>query len=221
MTAPVSRRQALSAILGGVFTLAARGAKGEDLRGIYPIVQTPYTSAGGVDFKALEAEVKFLDKTGVHGIVWPQRASQYQFLTVEERLEGAERIAAANHGLRPKLVLGVQGPDTATAVRYAKHAAKLEPDAIIALPTRDSGEFDLDEVLAYYEGVASACDLPLFVQTTGNMSVEFVLKMAERIPTLRYIKDEAGDPIQRLEQFREATKGKPPYPFTGSHGRTL
>lgn len=221
MNVPISRRHALSAMLGGVFTLNARGAKQDDLRGVYPIVQTPYTRAGAVDFKALEAEVKFLDKTGVHGIVWPQRASQYQHLTAEERLEGSERIAAANKGLRPKLVLGVQGPDTATAVRYAKHAQKLKPDAIIALPTRDNGEFDLDEVLAYYEEVASACDLPLFVQTTGNMSVEFVLKMADRIPTLRYIKDEAGDPIQRLEQFRAATKGKPPYAFTGSHGRTL
>ena len=208
-------------MLGGLFTLAARGAKGEDLRGVYPIVQTPYTANGGVDFDALEAEVKFLDKTGVHGIVWPQRASQYQHLTFEERIEGAERIAKANEGLRPKLVIGVQGSDTATAVRYAKHAAKLKPDAIIALPTRDDGEFDLEEVLVYYEAVANACDLPLFVQTTGNMSVEFVLKMAERIPSLRYIKDEAGDPIQRLEQFRAATKGGPPHPFTGSHGRTL
>ncbi|MEZ5363792.1 MAG: dihydrodipicolinate synthase family protein [Bryobacterales bacterium] len=221
MTHPPSRRQALSAMLGGVFAFNARGAGGADLRGIYPIVQTPYTKDDAVDFKALEAEVKFLDRTGVHGIVWPQRASQYQYLSFEERIEGAERIAAANEGLSPKLVIGVQGPDAATAVRYAKHAQKLKPDAIIALPTRDKGEFDLDEVLAYYEEVAAACDLPLFVQTTGNMSVEFVLGMAERIPTLRYIKDEAGDPIERLEQFRKATKGKPPYPFTGSHGRTL
>jgi 4-hydroxy-tetrahydrodipicolinate synthase len=217
----ICRRQALGAMLGGAFALSARGAEKAEFRGVYPIVQTPYTAAGGVDFEALEAEVKFLDKTGVHGIVWPQRASQYQYLSFEERIEGAERIAAANEGLRPKLVIGVQGPDTPTAVRYAKHAQKLKPDAIIALPTRDQGQFNLDEVLAYYEAVANACDLPLFVQTTGNMSVEFVLKMAERIPTLRYIKDEAGDPIQRLEEFRAATKGGPPYPFTGSHGRTL
>ncbi len=221
MTGSIDRRQALGAMLGGIFTLSAQGATQEGLRGIFPIVQTPYTAAGGVDFAALEAEVKFLDKTGVHGIVWPQRASQYQYLTFEERIEGSERIAAANAELRPKLVIGVQGPDTATAVRYAKHAQKLKPDAIIALPTRDQGEFDLEEVQAYYEAVAAACDLPLFVQTTGNMSVEFVLKMAERIPTLRYIKDEAGDPIARLEEFRAATQGGQPYPFTGSHGRTL
>jgi 4-hydroxy-tetrahydrodipicolinate synthase len=221
MTTKIHRREALGAMLGGLFAFSARGDEPEHLRGVYPIIQTPYTAAGGVDFDALEAEVKFLDKTGVHGIVWPQRASQYQYLSFDERIEGAQRIAAANKGLKPKLVIGVQGSDTATAVRYAKHAQKLKPDAIIALPTRDQGEFDLDEVLAYYEAVAATCDLPLFVQTTGNMSVEFVLKMAERIPTLRYIKDEAGDPIQRLEEFRAATQGGPPFPFTGSHGRTL
>jgi 4-hydroxy-tetrahydrodipicolinate synthase len=221
MKAIIHRRQALAVLVGGIFATPSRGGESEELRGIYPIVQTPYTAAGGVDFEALEAEIRFLDRTGVHGIVWPQRASQYQHLTFEERIEGVERIAAANKGLRPKLVVGVQGPDAATAVRYAKHAQKLKPDAIIALPTRDQGEFDLNEVLVYYEAIADACDLPLFVQTTGNMSVEFVLKMAERIPTLRYIKDEAGDPIQRLEQFRAATKGGSPFPFTGSHGRTL
>src|SRR5437773_627925 len=90
------------------------------LRGIFPILQTPYTSAGKVDFAVL---------------VWPQRASQYQSLSFEERIEGAERVVAAGKGKKPAVVIGVQGSDASTAMKYAKHASKIRPDAIIALPT--------------------------------------------------------------------------------------
>jgi 4-hydroxy-tetrahydrodipicolinate synthase len=206
---------------GGSLTLGRAIAANGKHSGIYPIVQTPYTDDDKVDFQTLANEVQFLDRTGVHGIVWPQRASQYQYLTFEERIEGMEVVVAANKGLRPKVVLGVQGPDTETAVRYAKHAQKLQPDAIVALPTRDQGEFDLDAVAEYYAAIGKACESPLFVQTTGNMSVEFVLEMARRIPTLRFVKDEAGHTLSRIGEFHEKGGDHGPRVFTGGHGRTL
>ena len=184
-------------------------------------MQSPYTDDDKLDFQTLAREVQWLDRTGVHGIVWPQRASQYQYLTFEERMEGMEVVVSANKGLRPKVLLGVQGPDTATAVRYAKRAQKLQPAGIVALPTRDQGQFDLNEVADYYAAVGKACDLPLFVQTTGNMTVEFVLQMAKRIPTLRFVKDEAGHTLSRIGEFREKGGATGPQVFTGGHGRTL
>ena len=221
MIAAPSRRQVLSALLAGLGAARPAEAAGPELRGVYPILQTPYTAEGGVDFAALEAEVRFAAHAGVHGVVWPQRASQYQFLTEAERIEGAERIVAANEGLKPKVVIGVQGADTATAMRYALHARKLRPDAIVALPTSDRGEFDLDQVARYYESIAEVCDLPMFVQTTGNMSVEFVVRLAERIPSVRYVKDEAGDPMARLGEFAALDGFGRLAVFTGSHGKTL
>ncbi|MBK5294506.1 MAG: dihydrodipicolinate synthase family protein [Acidobacteriia bacterium] len=216
----ISRRRLLAAapLLLRPGVQPARAAT-DKLRGIFPIVQTPYTASGAVDFAALEQEVRFLDRCGVHGIVWPQRASQYQYLSFSERIEGVERIAAANQGRKPALVIGVQASDTATAVRYARHAATLRPDAIIALPTKDRGEFNLDEVAKYFAAIAKACDLPLFIQTTGNMSVEFMTKLEREMPILQFVKDEAGDPVRRLSEFR--ARGSRLRVFTGNHGRTL
>jgi len=204
-------------LLGTGSLLAAES----EFSGIYPIVQTPYTEADKVDFDTLEREIRFLDRTGVHGVVWPQRASQYPYLTVDERMEGMSVVTAANKGLRPKLVLGVQGPDTETALAYAKHAQKLQPDAIVALPTRDADGLDLNAVSDYYAAIGKVCDLPMFVQTTGNMSVEFVLQMARRIPTLRFVKDEAGHTMSRIGEFQEKGGKSGPQVFTGGHGRTL
>ena len=211
---------ALSTSLLGEFSCSADAVDLKKFRGIFPIVQTPYTKDNKIAFDELEKEVQFLDRTGVHGIVWPQRASEYQHLSFKERIEGAEVIVNANKGLKPVVVIGVQGPNTETAVKYAKHAEKLRPDAIIALPTSDRGEFDLEEVLKYYKAVSNTCSLPMFVQTTGNMSVEFVLKMAEGIPTLRFVKDEAGHSMSRIKAFGAEDRDRVTV-FTGSHGRNL
>ena len=77
---------------GGTGCSSAPAVDLRKFQGIFPIVQTPYTDDNRIAFDELEKEVKFLDKTGVHGIVWPQRASEYQFLTFDERIEGAELI---------------------------------------------------------------------------------------------------------------------------------
>jgi 4-hydroxy-tetrahydrodipicolinate synthase len=220
----IRRREFIAGALASLPAVlsAQPGTQGRGgFRGIFPIVQTPYTKDGKVSFDELAKQVEFLDRAGAHGVVWPQRASEYAYLSFEERMEGAETVMRAGKGRRPAIVLGVQGPDTATAVRYARHAAKLGPDAIVALPVRDRGEFDLDELRRYYGAVAAACGLPLFVQTTGNMSVDFVLRMAREIPSLRFVKDEAGDTMARLDEFRRKDPGGKVTVFTGNHGRTL
>src|SRR5262245_39571103 len=204
---PSSRRQfCQTVVLFGAGLALARSSNAADakpLRGIFPIVQTPFTESGAVDYGVLEQEIRFLARTGVHGVVWPQLASQYSLLTYDERIRGAETVTSAGHSLRPAVVIGVQAGDVTTAVRYARHAATLKPDAIIALPPVRASNLDLEDVRSYYSAIANACDLPLFIQTTGNMSVDFLLRLATEIPTIRFIKDEAGETLSRISDFEQ------------------
>ena len=219
---PFSRRAFLaSAGAAAVSQLFAQGPDG--FRGIFPIVATPYKEDGSVDLETLAEEVRFLDRAGVHGIVWPQLASEYALLTFDERIAGAEAIVTASKGLRPKVVIGVQAADTKTAVRYAEHANSIGPDAIIALPPRKGRqtEFDLKAVADYYKSVGHAGGLPMFMQSIGNMSVEFVARMVREIPNLKFVKDEAGHTLTRLTEFNALPAEGRPIPFTGGHGRTL
>ena len=218
------RRRFLALSAGFLAAPALRAAaEREDLRGIYPIMQTPYLDSGGVDFDTLAEEARFLDRVGSHGMVWPQLASEYFLLTEDERMKGMEALAKASRGLKPKLVLGVQAENAEQAVAYARHANHLGPAGIIALPPREEGqqEFDLDATSDYYRAVAEACPLPLFVQAIGNMSVEYILGLAREIPTLQYVKDEAGHTLSRITEFSEKREGPWPQVFTGAHGRTL
>jgi dihydrodipicolinate synthase/N-acetylneuraminate lyase len=195
-------------------------AKNEKLlAGVFPIVQTPFTSDDKLDTKTLADEIRFLGRCGVHGVVWPQLASEYFDLTMAERLAGMEVVASTCKPLKPAVVLGVQANDTATALQYTKHAEKLAPDAIIALPPREWK--DATKILEYYKTIGQNCSRPLFAQTIGDMSVDFVLKMIDEVPNLHFIKDEAGQTLPRLSEFRKRDSKQLRGLFTGAHGKTL
>ncbi|MGD1096847.1 MAG: dihydrodipicolinate synthase family protein [Bryobacteraceae bacterium] len=214
---------ATAAVAGSAIWLrGASVATDKKLEGIFPIMQTPFTESGAVDSETLAHEVQFLHRIGVQGMTWPQNASEQSVLTFDERLAGAETIIRANKALdartRPPVVIGVQAPDTETAVKYARHAEKTGADAIIAIPLT-AGK-DPAKEMEYYSAIGEACSRPLIVQTLGQMSVDLVLRMASKIPTLRYAKDEAGITLARLTEYKrrgQIMRGV----FTGSHGPTF
>jgi hypothetical protein len=55
--------------------LPLEAASAKPLPRIFPILATPDTEAGGVDFEDLAHQVEFVDKCGAHGMSWPQHAS--------------------------------------------------------------------------------------------------------------------------------------------------
>ncbi|MGO8814807.1 MAG: dihydrodipicolinate synthase family protein [Terriglobia bacterium] len=203
--------------LGGKM-LAAAGPGPKPLRGIFPIAETPFTESNKLDLDSLVEEVKFIDRGKVHGFVWPQMASEWMTLTEAERLEGAEAIASTGKKLRPAIVIGVQGQDVASAVKYAKHAEKVGADAIISLPLSDHS--DAKTNLEYYKAVGAATELPLFVQAVGNMTVDLIIELYKAVPTFRYLKDEAGNPLKSVGPLRESSSDQLKV-FSGNHGRDL
>jgi dihydrodipicolinate synthase/N-acetylneuraminate lyase len=197
---------------------AANDAPSKPLRGIFPIAQTPFTSGNKIDFDSLVEEVRFIDRGSVHGFVWPQNASEWDTLTETERLQGAEAIASTGKKLRPAIVIGVQAADVETAIRLAKHAERVGADAIISLPPR--GATDTATLSEYYKQIGRATGLPLFLQAVGDLSVDSIIDLYRAVPTLRYVKDEAGHPLMRFSELREKSNNELKV-FSGAHGRTL
>src|SRR4051812_2088884 len=121
-----SRRTALGLI--GLAPLNAAWGQGrptKPLRGNMPIVTTPYTPSGAVDFEDLASEMRFYDRIGCTGAVWPQGSSDVSVLSREERMRGMTVIAEACRPLRVASILGVQGATTAEMLDYAAHAEAL------------------------------------------------------------------------------------------------
>ena len=217
------RRRFLQSLGGGALGLVLAGkassAGTKPMRGVFPIGQTPVTESDKLDLDCLQNEVKFCNRYKVHGFAWPQIASGWTTLSEKERMDGVEAILSAGKGGQTSLVIGVQDKDgnVDKAMAYAKHAAKNGADAIISLPPEKA---DDKAMIEYYKTIGSATELPLIVQSQGDMSVDLIVEMAKQIPTMRCVKDEAGNPLARVTQIRERTNDKLAV-FSGNGVRTM
>ena len=218
-----TRRQFLGCVAAGSLYTRFGFAASKPLRGIFIILATPYTENKAMDYEDLAAEVDFMDRCGVHGMVWPQMASEYTRLTREERFRGMEVLAKAAKGKRPALVLGVQGPNVDSALDYARHAEELGPDALIAIPPTEA--HSLDDFHEYYRALGRVAKRPFFIQTTGGAKgvvpeVSLLLELAKEFPHFGYIKEEYVPVVQRMSELaahRPAVKGV----FSGNAGIDL
>jgi dihydrodipicolinate synthase/N-acetylneuraminate lyase len=195
------------------------GAEAAPFRGIYPIAWTPCTPDGALDPKGLAAQVAFCRRGQVAGLVWPQNASAWATLSEQEWTAGTTALLAAAKGGKTRIVIGVQtvGGDTEKSVRYAKFAAANGADGIISLPPEKAGEA---EIIAYYKAIGAATPLPLMMQAVGDAKVELVTELFKQVPSLKAVKDEAGDPLARAPQILKDTGGKLA-DFSGNGGHTM
>jgi 2-keto-3-deoxy-L-arabinonate dehydratase len=184
-------------------------------RGLFPIGVTPFTEDDKLDLDCLAAQINFCNRGGIPGLLWPQGSSGWTTLSEKERMEGAEAILAAGKGGKTSLIIGVQplDGDVNSAIRYAKHAAIHGADGIVSLPPGiDNGQppkkLSEQDYLDYYKAVGAATDLPLMVQSHGDMSVDLIVMLYRQVPTLKGVKDETGDVLARLRDFRKKTDGR-------------
>jgi 2-keto-3-deoxy-L-arabinonate dehydratase len=184
-------------------------------RGLFPIAQTPFTADNKLDLDCLVAEIKFCNRTGIPGLLWPQGSSGWTTLSEKERLDGAEAMLAAGKGGKTALIIGVQplDGDVNTAIRYARHAAQHGADGLVSLPLGfDNGQPDkkltLQNHLDYYKALGTSTDLPIMVQSHGDMSVDLIVALYEQVPTLKAVKDETGNTLTRLPELKSRTDNK-------------
>lgn len=180
------------------------------MRGAFMIVATPYTGEKAIDYEDLAAEVKFLDRCGVQGMVWPQHASDLKFLTHEERMRGMEVLAKAAKGTKPALVLGVQAENTEKMLEYARRAEALAPDALMAIPPTEAKS--LDDYRRYYSALCRVTQRPVFCQTAGGApdvepTVEFLVEMGRKFDNFGYLKEEYENAIPRMKELRKYRPG--------------
>src|SRR5882724_3862323 len=204
-----SRRDALGLIGAAPLAAAnpARAAGTKPLHGIMPIVTTPYTPSGAIDFEDLATEMKFYDRIGCLGAVWPQGSSDVTLMSKDERLHGMSVIAQACQPLKVASILGVQGATRDEMVEYARHAETLQPDAVIAMPPSAPQEQTIEAFHAYFAALAGIARRPVVLQTIVpglrdalTPPVELILRLAREFPNLVYVKEESLPLVPRMKE---------------------
>lgn len=186
-----------------------------DLRGIAPVVPTPFDPTGGsVDHPGLDNLSDLLAETAVGALVALGVASESRALAESERSAVVETVVSSANVRKP-VIAGVDGY-TQAAIEQARSYRSLGAAAImLRTPPGCAGAALVEHVGA----VATAADLPIMLQNAPRETGVDVLPgdlelLSREVPSVFSIKEESAAVGTRTSQL--AAAGLPV--FTGNGG---
>lgn len=136
------------------------------LRGVIPILQTPFDERGCLDLESLRREVVHVCAVRADGLCFPGFASEWWKLSPEEILLAAATIREAS---TIPVVFNVTAESTFLAVEQAKAFVEIGCDAMMVLPpfvVPSSPE----AVLAHIGAVMDAVAVPQILQYSASLT---------------------------------------------------
>jgi dihydrodipicolinate synthase/N-acetylneuraminate lyase len=143
-------------------TLESKNHGQPSLRGVIPILPTPFTPDGAVDGDSFNQVIEAAIHSGVHGVAMFGLASEYYKLSEAERSYLVNRLVE-QVAKRVPVVISIVPHSTRLAVAEAIQAVEAGADALMILPP-----FFLsprtEAVLQHIHEIAEAVTLPIIVQ---------------------------------------------------------
>jgi 4-hydroxy-tetrahydrodipicolinate synthase len=181
------------------------------LRGIYPILATPFHGDGSVDVAGQRRLVRYLLKAGVHGVVAGGMAGEIFKLSESERRALTTAVIDEVQGRVPVVVsTGFSG--TEVAVQLSIEAEQMGAAAVMAMPPYfvKPGPDGLQD---YYVSIASAVTIPVIVQdnqafTQIIMSPRWLAGLSELAQNITYVKVEAVPTPDKTRAVIELSQGR-------------
>ncbi len=169
------------------------------LTGVIAFPVTPFTPSGELDLAGLERNLTALMRHHWAAIVAAGGTGELYSLAPEEHREVIKLVVNQAAGRAP-VVAGV-GLNTVLGAQMARQAAAVGVDAILALPPYYPHADD-EGLLEYYAALGAATPLPLWIYSRDwvNPDADWVLRLAERVPTLQAWKDGQAD-LRRLQRI--------------------
>ena len=166
-----------------------------DWKGIYPAVLTPFTENGDIDFEMFAKNTEAQIAAGVHGIIIAGTLGDAAVLETSEKLELLAYALKVVNGRIPVL-LNIAENTTKNAISLAVSAKEAGADGLMLLPPMRYRADDR-EVVAYFQSVAAATDLPILIYNNPVDYGTFVScdMFAELVssPTIQAVKESTRD----------------------------
>jgi 4-hydroxy-tetrahydrodipicolinate synthase len=158
-------------------------------------IATPFRSDGSVDYERFRELAEFLVENGSDGLVVTGTTGEAPTLSDGEKAELWETAVDTLRG-RAAVVAGTGTNDTAHSIQMTERAAEIGVDAALVvtpyynLPPQRA-------IVAHFEAVAAATDLPIVVynipsRVVRNIEPETIERLAQ-IPTVRAVKQANAD----------------------------
>jgi len=179
------------------------------VNGVLPVIPTPFTRDGDLDWQALVGLLEFAMGARVCGVCLPAYASEFYKLRDAER---RELVCQAIHVLNGRLPVVAQVNHVSTAF-VAETARDLEAAGAAAISVAVPRAFGLPErdLLRYFDRILQSITVPLIIQdfTPGGatVSLEFVKALHGQHDHFRYLKLEEPLMAGRVRSVIEETNG--------------
>jgi 4-hydroxy-tetrahydrodipicolinate synthase len=182
------------------------------LKGILPVLPTPFSADGGVDAPAMGRLVQFALDHGADGAVFPGFASEVETLSADERAKLLEIVVATVNGRVP-VVAGASAADWREVVEHGRVAAKLGIRHLMVQPPKSVG-VDAPALIAFFGHVLDALpDVEIILQNApaprgSDLSPQAIVDIVKALPRVAYVKEEtlpAGPAISHILNHAPAT----------------
>lgn len=175
-----------------------------DIKGIIPVVITPFDESGAVDEQALRAHIRHLLAEGVHGVIPTGSTGEFAALTEDEHKRVIDLTVSEVAGRVP-VIAGTASVSTAQTIKMSQYAKDAGADAVMVVAPYYCHP-DSEEIYGHFKALTEAVDITIVLYnnpgTSGvDMEPELVARIAE-FPNVGYIKESTGDMTRLMEISR-------------------
>ncbi len=174
------------------------------MRGVYPILSTPFDQDGNIVFDDLENQVDWIVDQGVNGVGIAMASEVFKF--TEQERDAVLRSVVDTASGRAKVVMNTGAEGTDATIYYSKRAEELGADALMIRPTSYIPTTAAEHI-EFFVSVAAAVSIPIFLQdqSTAQVPPAMAAACARRHENLCYIKVETPPTIPRMAEAQSLT----------------
>ena len=181
------------------------------LKGVVPIIPTPFQENEEIDETALRKLVDFACSCGIEAACLPAYASEFYKLTDDEKIR-VVKIAVEQAAGRIRIVAQSNHPSLRSAIRIAQENVKNGADVVSLAVPRIFALPD-ESLMDYLSGFLSAIPTtPVLIQDFNpggsSISASFIKKLADRHSNFKYLKLEEPLCAPKFEHIIEVTEGR-------------
>ena len=189
---------------------------GQTIRGVVPILVTPFDERGRIDEDSLRSLIDFNIAAGVHGLGVALGSEIFKFNEAERDLLTRAVVKHVNGRVPVVINTGASGTDL--ALQYSRAAEAAGADALMVIPPffmPASGA----EIAHYYRTIDAGVGIPIILQDIPQAPVPpgLALRLADECRNVKYVKVETL-PITTKVAEMSAAAGQRLIIFGGAGG---
>lgn len=182
------------------------------MKGIIPILATPFHDDESLDLQSLTRLIEFMATLGVDGVTVLGVLGESNRLHDEERAAVVKTAVAAARKRFP-VIVGASHTGTGVVRHYSRMAQDLGADAVMVTPRKEAVPDD-DRIVESFRRIADGLSISIVLQdhpasSEVHMSVALMLRLVQEVPRIRCIKEEAVATAPKIRKLREGSREIP------------